>query len=99
LPCVPIRPPKISEASRADLEKKLLLAIEEYKKDTSDAESLIWYGRRLGYLGRYMEAIDVFTLGMKTHPSDARFYRHRGHRYITVRCFDRAIKIWSRQPC
>jgi len=92
LPCVPIRPPMISEASRVDLEKKLLLAIEEYKKDTSDAESLIWYGRRLAYLGRYMEAIDVFTLGMKTHPSDARFYRHRGHRYITVRCFDRAIK-------
>ncbi len=38
-----------------------------------------------------MEAIEVFTKGIKRHPSDARMYRHRGHRFISVRCFDRAI--------
>jgi tetratricopeptide (TPR) repeat protein len=51
----------------------------------------IWVGRRLAYLGRYNEAIEVFTTGLRRFPSDARFYRHRGHRYITIRRFDDAI--------
>jgi hypothetical protein len=55
-----------------------------------DADALIWVGRRLAYLGRYREAIDVFTDGITRHPEDARLYRHRGHRYITIREFDRA---------
>ena len=54
-------------------------------------DALIWVGRRLGYLGRYNEAIDVFTSGIRRFPSDARFYRHRGHRYITIRRFNDAI--------
>jgi len=48
-------------------------------------------GRRTAYLGRYREAIDVFTRAIAEHPDDARLYRHRGHRYITVRELDRAI--------
>ena len=48
-------------------------------------------GRRLAYLGRFREAIESFTEGIKKFPLDARFYRHRGHRYITLRRFDLAI--------
>ncbi len=55
------------------------------------AEALIWLGRRTAYLGRYREAIDIFSEGVDRFPDDARFLRHRGHRYITVREFDRAI--------
>jgi tetratricopeptide (TPR) repeat protein len=33
---------------------------------------------------------------MAQHPDDARLYRHRGHRYITVRRFDDAIADLSR---
>lgn len=54
-------------------------------------DAYLWVGRRLAYLGRYNEAIDVFTAGLRRFPSDARFYRHRGHRYITLRRFDEAI--------
>ena len=54
-------------------------------------DAVIWVGRRAAYLGRYREAIDVFTSGIRRFPSDARLYRHRGHRYITVRRFDDAI--------
>ena len=28
---------------------------------------------------------------LKNHPRDARMYRHRGHRFISIRCFDDAI--------
>lgn len=91
VPCAPIQEPVYSEITRADYELKRNEARESYEKDSSNADALIWYGRRLAYLGRYMEAIDVFSIGIKKHPSDARMYRHRGHRFITVRCFDRAI--------
>ena len=46
--------------------------------------------------GRYREAIDAFTRGLARHPNDARLLRHRGHRYITVREFDKAIADLSR---
>ncbi len=54
-------------------------------------DNLIWYGRRTAYLGDYKKAIDIYTKGIKTFPEDARFYRHRGHRYISIRELDKAI--------
>jgi tetratricopeptide (TPR) repeat protein len=33
----------------------------------------------------------VFTTGVTKHPSDPRILRHRGHRYISLRQFDKAI--------
>ena len=62
-----------------------------YFDDQNNAEALIWYGRRTAYLGYFQEAIKLFTLGIKNHPNDARFYRHRGHRYISTRQYDKAI--------
>ena len=56
-----------------------------------DVDSIIWYGRRTAYLGKYKDAIGIFTKAIKRWPDDARLYRHRGHRYITLRCFDDAI--------
>ncbi len=56
-----------------------------------DADALIWMGRRTAYLGRYRDAIDIFTFAAGLHPEDARIYRHRGHRYVTVRELDAAI--------
>ena len=94
--CATIVPPQITENNRKDFEAKLAAAKSDYEKDTTNADALIWYGRRTAYLGRYMEAIDLFSKGIQVHPNDARFYRHRGHRYITVRCFDKAIADLSR---
>lgn len=90
-PCVPVQPPVLSEKARSVYEGKLAEALQEYQKDSTNADAIIWYGRRTAYLGDYMKAIALFTRGITLHPSDARFYRHRGHRYITVRCFDKAI--------
>jgi tetratricopeptide (TPR) repeat protein len=57
----------------------------------SSADAMIWIGRRLGYLWRYQDAIAQFTKGIERYPNDPRFYRHRGHRFITVRQFDKAV--------
>ena len=47
-------------------------------------------------MGFYKEAIKLFTLGIETHPNDARFYRHRGHRYISTRQYDNAISDFEK---
>ena len=72
------------EAARAD-----------YESDPDDADAIIWLGRRIGYTGRYRDAIEVFSEGIFKHLDDARMYRHRGHRWISVREFDRAIEDLS----
>ncbi|MDT0606088.1 tetratricopeptide repeat protein [Croceitalea rosinachiae] len=63
----------------------------EYQLDSTNAEKLIWVGRRRAYLGDFQNAISVFSEGIKKFPKDARFYRHRGHRYISTRQLDKAI--------
>jgi len=71
--------------------KNFTTAKADYDADPRNADNIIWYGRRNAYLGKYREAIKIFTEGIKKHPEDARMYRHRGHRYITLREYDRAI--------
>jgi len=63
----------------------------DYEKDLTDPETLIWYGRRTAYLGKYLDAIKLFSRGINLFPQDPRFRRHRGHRYISLRKFDLAI--------
>jgi len=67
-----------------------------YLDNQDNPEALIWYGRRVAYLGYFKEAIKIFTLGIETFPDDARFYRHRGHRYISIRQYDSAIKDFEK---
>ena len=95
-PCTPLVMPKIPEETRRLYEQKLDEARSRLVVDSLDAENLIWYGRRTAYLGRYMDAIDIYTKGLALHPNNPRFYRHRGHRYITVRCVDKAITDLSK---
>jgi len=77
-------------------EEELAAARRDYDNKPNDADAIIWLGRRTAYLGRYREAIAIFTDGIAKHPKDARLYRHRGHRYITVRDFAAAIKDLQR---
>ena len=74
--------------NREKLEADLDLALSV--TTTAQPEAMINIGRRHAYLWRYREAIDWFTRGIARYPADARIYRHRGHRYITTRQFDRA---------
>ena len=95
-PCAPVVIPKISDDTRKLYEQKLDEARSRLVTDSMNAEHIIWYGRRTAYLGRYMDAIGIYSKGLDLHPVNPRFYRHRGHRYITVRCFDKAIADLSK---
>lgn len=72
------------------LDADLVQAEKTLAANPKDAEAIIWVGRRLGYLWRYNDAIAMFTKGAALHPSNAKFYRHRGHRYLSVRQFAKA---------
>jgi tetratricopeptide (TPR) repeat protein len=71
--------------------ENLATARADYEQDPDDADNIIWLGRRIAYTGDYRGAIEVFSEGIRKHPDDPRFYRHRGHRYISIRELDRAI--------
>jgi tetratricopeptide (TPR) repeat protein len=78
------------EPSASALEK-LETAKVKYMDYPMDPENVIWYGRRLAYAGKIRESIKIFSEGILDFPKDPRFYRHRGHRYISIRDLDRAI--------
>ncbi len=72
--------------SQLDEAQKIWLA------DSTSEDAIIWYGRRLSYAGRYIEAIRVYSIGLLHHPDSYKLRRHRGHRYISVRKFNEAIQ-------
>jgi len=74
----------------AKLEHNLQQAEAEYRAEPDNVEKLIWYGRNLGWLWRFCEAIAVYTAGIERFPEEAMLYRHRGHRYISTRQFAEA---------
>jgi tetratricopeptide (TPR) repeat protein len=83
--------PDFDEETTAQLTNNLREAVENYHENPDDVESIIWVGRRTAYLWRYQDAILVFSDGISEYPDDPRLYRHRGHRYITVREFNNAV--------
>ncbi len=85
-------PPPIPDDTRRQLEADLSAARAAYAKNPNDVDAAIWLGRRTAYLHHYGEAIEIYTRAIETHPDEARLYRHRGHRFITIRKFDLAIR-------
>jgi tetratricopeptide (TPR) repeat protein len=92
----PLYPQSLPEATRQLYDSLLAVARAVYEADSADLAHLIWLGRRTAYLGRYREAIDLFTRGIARFPDAPELYRHRGHRYISTRRFDAAIADFER---
>lgn len=88
--------PTLSEAARERLERDLAAARAGVAAAPDNADSLIWLGRRLAYLGRYREAVATFSRGAQQHPTDARFLRHRAHRFLTLRDLEPAIADFTK---
>lgn len=95
--------PPLDPETRAALEANLAQAQADYDRAPGDVRAIIWLGRRLAYLGRYADAIDVYSKGLESHPESVHLLRHRGHRYITIRQFrlaqrdlERAVQIIER---
>lgn len=80
----------------AKLETGLQEAAAKLEANPDDPGTVILYGRALSGLWRYRDAIDVYTKGIAVHPDHAMLYRHRGHRYISVREFDKAVADLAR---
>ena len=92
-------------ANKQKLDADLAQAEKTLAANPKDAEAIIWVGRRLGYLWRYNDAIAMFTKGIELYPNNAKFYRHRGHRYLSVRQFakgqadfEKAAQLIKGQP-
>lgn len=92
----PLYPPPLPAEVLSRRQEQLYLAQAEYDRDLHDETAIIWLGRRQAYLGQYREAIDTFSNGLAILPESYRLLRHRGHRFITVREFDKAIADLTR---
>ncbi|NBC25503.1 MAG: tetratricopeptide repeat protein [Bacteroidetes bacterium] len=86
-----LRTPTLDTETEQEYRENLDEAMKNYRIDPEEPENVIWLGRRMAYLGNYREAVEIFTEGVFKHSEDPRMYRHRGHRYLTLRMFDRAI--------
>lgn len=83
--------PEMDPGTEQEFRENLQAAVDDYRMDPENADALIWMGRRTAYLGEYREAVRIFTEGAYKFPEDPRMFRHRGHRYLTLREFDKAI--------
>jgi tetratricopeptide (TPR) repeat protein len=82
--------PPTSAAASAQLAADLAAAERAHEEKPADREAAIWHARRLGYVGRYRDAVAVLTEALARHPGDPFLLRHRGHRWLTLREFARA---------
>jgi len=87
----PLSAPELPEEILSQRQEQMMEALTTLEADPTNADALIWVGRRAAYLGDYRRAIEFFSIGVQRFPDDPRFLRHRGHRYITVRELDNAI--------
>jgi len=87
----PLYAPALAAEQRAEYESKLAAARARYGQAPDQLESIVWLGRRTAYLGRFREAIAIYSRGLELHPESAELLRHRGHRAITVRELELAL--------
>lgn len=59
--------------------------------DPKNIDLLIALGRAQGTIWRYNDAIATFTQALKLDPNNPRLYRLRGHRYLSLRQFDKGL--------
>lgn len=76
--------------AQVDEKGEIAAAREKLAADPKNLDLIIALGRAQASVWRYRDAIATYTAGIGIAPNDARFYRHRGHRYISLRDFERA---------
>ena len=83
---VAARPPR----AQREIPPDLATAEARWREAPGDLDALVWYGRRLGYEGRFEEAVALYGEGLRRHPDDPELLRHRGHRSLSLRRFEEA---------
>lgn len=92
----PLTRPELPADQLQSLTENLELAVAELRENPDSLDHHIWVGRRLAYLWRYRDAVEVYSRALEQFGPDAKLLRHRGHRYITLRQFDLAIADLSK---
>jgi tetratricopeptide (TPR) repeat protein len=64
--------------------------------DTRNVQKIIELGVAQSGARQFREAIETFTRGLAVAPNDPLLYRWRGHRYLSVREFDKAMEDLTR---
>src|SRR5437879_7809966 len=64
--------------------------------DPTSVERIVQLGVAQSGARQFREAIQTFTRGLTIAPNDAVLYRWPGHRYLSVRQFDRALDDLTR---
>jgi tetratricopeptide (TPR) repeat protein len=77
--------------AQSDDKGEIAKARERLASDPNNVELIIALGRAQASVWRYNDAIETYTRGLKIAPENAMLYRHRGHRYISIRQFDKAV--------
>lgn len=82
----PVRSPK------PDTEGVVAKADAALAQDPKNLDLLLAAARARDSLLRFDESIPMYTKAIAAAPGDVRFYRFRGHRYISTRKFDLALR-------
>ncbi|MCE9592862.1 MAG: hypothetical protein K8S98_01605 [Planctomycetes bacterium] len=89
-------PPPLADDVRAKREGELADAEHELERDPGDPRNWVAVGRRLSNLGRYREAVGVYGRGLGRFGDEVHLLRHRGHRWITLREPELAVRDLER---
>lgn len=81
----------VKHFANADEKGEIATAEARLAANPKNVDLLIALGRAQANVWRYNDAIETYTRGIKIAPNDWRLYRHRGHRYISTRQFDKAV--------
>jgi tetratricopeptide (TPR) repeat protein len=77
--------------ARPDSDGAIAKADAALAADPRNVDLILAAARARDVALQFHAAIDVYTRGLAIAPSDVRLLRFRGHRYISVRQFDRAV--------
>ena len=66
-------------------------AMDSLAKDPSNVQKIIALGVAQSGARQFREAIETFTKGIAIAPNEPMLYRWRGHRYLSVREWDRSL--------
>ena len=83
-------PPPLEASRREELERQLADARAERDAHPEEVTAWVRLGRRTADLGRFDEAVEVYTEALARFPGEPHLLRHRGHRYLTLRRFAEA---------
>jgi tetratricopeptide (TPR) repeat protein len=77
--------------AKKDEKGEVAVAEKKLAADPKNVDLLVALGRAQAGIWRYNDAIATFTKALAHAPANPMLYRLRGHRYISIRQFDKAL--------